>query len=119
MICIGFFDPFVCFTDKEILTIQGKTVQLKPNLNCKTYGIYVAVCTRCDSSYVGQTKNSFSKRRTAHRFKWNRSKTLILNIYQMKMHCLETIIKYNNNLKRLNFNDAYEVAFWNNLVLRI
>ena len=60
--------------DKEILTIQGKTINMKPNLNCKSYDIYVAICTRCDSNYVGQTENSFSTKYTAHRFNWNRSK---------------------------------------------
>ena len=61
--------------DKEILTIKGKTIILKPNLNCNSYGIYVAICTRCDSNYVEQTKNSFSTRWAANRFNWNRSKS--------------------------------------------
>ena len=36
--------------DKEFLTIQGKIVKLK------SFGTYAALCTNCDSNYVGQTK---------------------------------------------------------------
>ena len=42
--------------DNKYLTIQYKAVKLRPNLNCKSFGIYAAVCTRCDSNYMGQTK---------------------------------------------------------------
>ena len=52
--------------DKEFLTIQGKIVKLK------SFGTYAALCTNCDSNYVGQTKNSFSNRWTAHRATWNK-----------------------------------------------
>ena len=99
--------------DKEMLTIYGKTLQLKTNLNCKSYDIYVAVCTKCDSSYVGQTKNSFSNRWTAHRFNWNRSKSNFNpeDISDENALFRHYHFKHNNNLERLNFNDAYEVAF--------
>ena len=63
--------------DKENFNIQGKTIKMKPNMICKSYGIYVIICTKCNSYYVGQTKNSFSARLTAHRFNWNRSKSIL------------------------------------------
>ena len=58
--------------DEEFVTIQDKKIKLKSNLNCKSSGIYVALCTNCDSNYVGQTKNSFSIRWSAHRAIWNK-----------------------------------------------
>ena len=38
--------------DKKVLTTKCKTL----NLNCKSFCIHAAVCTRCD--YEGQTKNN-------------------------------------------------------------
>ena len=46
--------------DKEFVTIQDKKIKLKSNLNCKSSGIYIALCTNYYSNYVGQTKNCFS-----------------------------------------------------------
>ena len=99
--------------DKEILTIQGKTIKLKPNLNFKSYGIYVAICTRCNSNYVGKTKNSFTTRWTAHRFNWKWSKS---NFSQKDISDENALyrhyyFKHKNNLQRLNFDDACEVDF--------
>ena len=38
---------------------SGKIIKLKKNLNCKSFGIYVAKCNVCDEHYVGQTITSF------------------------------------------------------------
>ena len=99
--------------DKEVLTIQGKTIKLKSNLNCKSFGIYVAVCTNCDSNYVGQTKNSFSNRWTAHRANWNKLKSKFKE-EDISDECAlyrHYYFNHKNNLQNLNFNDAYKVAF--------
>ena len=98
---------------KKILNIQGKTIKLKPNLNFMSYGIYVAICTRCNSNYVGKTKNSFTTRWTAHIFNWKWSKSN----YNQKDISDENVLyrhyyfMHKNNLRRLNFDDAYEVTF--------
>ena len=94
---------------------------MKPNLNCKSYGIYVAICTKCNSNYVGQTKNSFSAKLTAHRFNWNRSKSNfkpkdITDENALNRHYY---FKHKNNLQQINFDYAYEVAFLEEPDLRI
>ena len=60
---------------KESSSIQGKIVKLKQNLICKSLGMYAVLCTKCDSNYVRQTKNSFSNRWTSHRSTWNKLKS--------------------------------------------
>ena len=99
--------------DKEFLTIQGKTVKLKPNLNCKSFGIYAALCTNCDKNYVGQTKNSFSNRWTAHRGTWKKLKSKF-NTEDISDECaLYRHYYYNHKkiLENLRFDEAYRVAF--------
>ena len=99
--------------DKEILNLKGKTINLKQNLNCKSYGIYAAICRKCNSNYVGQTINSFSTRWTAHRFCWNKSKS----DFNPKEITDETALfrhyyfKHKNELQRINFDEAYQVVF--------
>ena len=61
--------------DKDFVTIQDKKIKLKSNLNCKISGIYVALCTNCDSNHVGQTKNSFSITCSAHWANWKKLKS--------------------------------------------
>ena len=59
--------------ETEIITLKdGKKYYLKKDLNCKNYGIYAAKCNICKEYYVGQTKNSFSKRWNLHRHNWNK-----------------------------------------------
>ena len=50
---------------------DGKLFNLKQNLSCSDYGIYVAQCLICNHLYVGQTKNKFSTRWNSHRKNWN------------------------------------------------
>ena len=103
--------------DKEILTMQGKTKKLKPNLNCESFDVYVAICTRCDSNYVGQTKNSSSTRWTAHRLNLKRLKSKF-NPKEISdenaLYYSHYYFKHKNNLQRRNFNDACEAAFLKN-----
>ena len=63
------------FKSAFLFFIQGKILKLKPNLNCNFFGIYAALCTSFDRNCVGQTKNSFSNRCTAHRAAWNKLKS--------------------------------------------
>lgn len=58
----------VCST---IATSNGNA-HLNQDLNCSSYGIYVAICNLCKAQYVGQTKNSFSTRWRGHRATWNK-----------------------------------------------
>ena len=55
------FETMVTTTDK-IKTKDGRIFKLKQELDCKDFGIYVAQCTTCQETYVGQTVTSFSKR---------------------------------------------------------
>ena len=50
----------------------GKLIQIKRKLNCLNYGIYQAICKKCNKSYIGQTKTTFKDRWTQHRSKWNK-----------------------------------------------
>ena len=43
---------------------------LRQSLSCANYGVYVATCCIYHEQYVGQTKNRFSVRFTAHRNLW-------------------------------------------------
>ena len=55
-----------------IKTVENRTIDIKPKLNCKSYGIYSAQCSICEEIYVGQTKNSFNVRWNAHRNNWKK-----------------------------------------------
>ena len=67
----GKLQNMVCETN-HIKLRTGSFITLKHQLNCKNFGIYGARCRRCQDFYVGQTKNSFSKRWTTHRHHWNK-----------------------------------------------
>ena len=82
-------------------------------MNCKTSGIYVALCTSCDSNYAGQTKNSFNIRWPAHRANWKKLKTKF-NINDLSDESAlyqHYYNKHKNNLKNLNIDKAYSVGF--------
>ena len=99
--------------DKDFVTIQYKKIKLKSNLNSKSSGIYVALCTSCKSNYVGQTKTSFSIRWSAHRTNWKKLKTKF-NINDLSDESALYRHYYNehkNNLKNLNVDEAYSVGF--------
>ena len=52
---------------KDVLRIQkkkNKGIKIKSNLNCKSFGTYVAIHIKCGENYLGQTKTSFSTRLT-------------------------------------------------------
>ena len=52
---------------------DGSTVRIKNDkINCSSYGIYAAICSKCNNIYVGQTKNSFSDRWNGHRATWKK-----------------------------------------------
>ena len=75
------------------LKIKNKTYKINGKLNCKSCGIYVAVCKipNCQENYVGQTITAFNTRFNAHRGKWvaapvseQRDDTALLDHYRMK-----------------------------------
>ena len=48
----------VLITGKPITLKSGKTWKVNSTMNCKArYVIYVIICSKCDSFYVGQTEN--------------------------------------------------------------
>ena len=100
--------------DKKFVTIQDKKVKLKSNLNCKSSGIYVALCTNCDSNYVGQTKNSFSIRWSAHRANLKKIKTKfnIKDLSDESALYRHYYNKHKDNLKNLNIDKSYTVGFF-------
>nr|CAB3263302.1 uncharacterized protein LOC108950347 [Phallusia mammillata] len=53
-----------------VLKTPTGSIQLRQNLTCRNYGIYVATCRKCGKQYVGQTKNKFSTRWNTHRATW-------------------------------------------------
>jgi len=71
------------------LKINNKNFKITANLDCAASGIYVAICTTCDETYVGQTSTKFSTRFNGHRGKWvnatesqNRDDTALLDHYR-------------------------------------
>jgi hypothetical protein len=66
----GSFENMVLQT-KVIVLRNGKEIPIRNTINCKDYGIYGAQCNQCMELYIGQTKNSFSKRWSGHRANWN------------------------------------------------
>ena len=60
-------------SEKNKIKIKTKTIKLNnSNMNCKSFGIYAAMCKLCGNYYVGQTKNSFSSRFNGHRTTWRK-----------------------------------------------
>ena len=71
----------------NVYPFKGITVKLRPNLNCKSFGINAAVCTNFESNFVGQTKNRW----TDHRANWNKSKFSPENISdEWALHFVQT-----------------------------
>ena len=87
-------------------------MKLKSNLNCKSSGIYVALCTNCDSNYVGQMKNSFSIRRSAHWANWKqlKSKFSIKDLPDESALYRHYYNNHKDNLNNLNIDNAYTVG---------
>ena len=56
-------------TARQIQSKRGN-FSLRQRLSCTNYGVYVATCCICHEQYVGQPKNRFSVRCTAHRNSW-------------------------------------------------
>ena len=82
-------------------------------MNCKSYGIYVALCTSCDSNYIGQTKNSFSIRWSAYRANWKKLKTKfnVKDLSEESALYRHYYNKHNDNLNNLNIDNANTVGF--------
>jgi len=58
---------------EDYLCTPTGRIKLTQRLSYANYGIYVATCLLCKEQYVGQTKNKFSVRWTAHRNNWDKS----------------------------------------------
>ena len=107
---------------KETNTIKrkdGKEFSLKQDLNCKNYGIYVAECKKCQEHYVGQTKQTFSRRWNLHRHNWNKMLNANKDNREKKEEetdeqalFLHYVKKHKNELQSgLKLTKAYSVIF--------
>ena len=86
---------------------SGKTIELKKNLNCKSFGIYAAKCNVCGEHYVGQTITSFSQRWCSHRHNWKNMTTSETNDRAaLKLHYAN---KHPTSKK--TFEEAYSIIF--------
>ena len=101
---------------KTVTTLKLNKISLpiKANLNCKSSGIYVAICTICKETYVGQTSTTFSTRFNNHRKKWidapvsDRDDTALLDHYR-EQHS-NKITEW-NNLDQKGFDLAFKLVF--------
>ena len=59
-------------TTNIIKSKEGKTYKLIQQLDCKSYGVYVAQCEVCGECYVGQTITPFHLRWNQHRATWKK-----------------------------------------------
>ena len=100
--------------EKDSITIhKNKSIKIKPNLNCKSYGIYAAICIRCGENYVGQTKNNFSIRWNQHRHNWKKFKSNFStgDISDESALFRHYYLKHSDGLIDLGIDGAYKVAF--------
>ena len=83
---------------------------MKQKLNCKNYGIYVTECKNCNMQYVGQTKNKFSVRWTAHKSNW---KNLNLKKNNDKAALLKHYANYHKQIlvHKPCISDCFRVIF--------
>ena len=75
--------------------VTGKTYSLHHDVNCKSKQvIYLITCKRCNSQYVGQTKQPVSKRMNSHRFDINNFSdpafsSMVAGHFNLQDHCLK------------------------------
>ena len=104
-----------------MVMLYSKTHKLKHDLDCKSRGIYVALCSLCSETYTGQTCTSFSKRLSSHRFHWshdgkksakssNTDETALLDHYRQH-HPAELQRHFANESETKGFDKAYKVVF--------
>ena len=94
-------------TTKTIKSNSGKVFQIKQNLTCKDFGIYVATCKLCTSQYVGQTVRNFSSRWSGHRSIWKNCCSDIDDRAALKIH----YAKNHPDTVGLDLADAFTVTF--------
>ena len=92
---------------KTIKSNSGKVFQIKQNLTCKDFGIYVATCKLCTSQYVGQTVRNFSSRWSGHRSIWKNCCSDIDDRAALKIH----YAKNHPDTVGLDLADAFTVTF--------
>ena len=94
-------------------TVKNRTIEIKPKLNCKRYGIYSAQCLICEEIYVGQTKNSFNVRWDAHK---NSRKKFIRNFNSVCIgeetalfkHYLEN---HHTEIENIRLDSGFKIIF--------
>jgi len=96
------------------ITTKNLTLPIKTKLNCRSSGIYVAICNICEETYTGQTSTSFSKRFNNHRQKWiegpvsNRDDTALLDHY--REHHSFSLSGWKND-PQMGFDKAFKLVF--------
>ena len=96
--CVKICNKFHDFTEKNTeftSYVTGKTYSLHHDVNCKTKQvIYLITCKRCNSQYVGLTKQPVSKRMNSHRFDINNFtdpafSSMVAGHFNLQNHCLK------------------------------
>ena len=88
---------------------KTKTFPLNQNLTCANYGFYVATCVLCDEQYVGQTKNKFFKRWSAHRSNWTRPNCK--NYKNKEVALSRNYALFHGNVNKPPIHEAYIITF--------
>ena len=90
---------------------DGVSIHLFQNLNCFNFGIYAAQCTICNQFYIGQTKNKFSVRWTAHGSFWNIKFSEYNNTDQAALLKHYHNYHYLTHANKPKISDCYNVIF--------
>ena len=98
-------------TVNAVTNKDGISVHLFQNLNCSNFGIYAAQCTICNQLYIGQTKNKFSVKWTAHRSFRNNKFSEYNNTDQAALlkHCHN--YHYSTHENKPKISDCFNVIF--------
>ena len=96
-----------------IKTVENRKIDIKPKLDCKSYGIYSAQYSKCKEIYVGQTKNSFNLRWNAHRYNWKKFQTNLNSISKgdesaLFKHYFEN---HHTDIENIGLDSAYKIMF--------
>ena len=98
----------------KIINKSGELINLRKQLNCSDYGIYLATCKVCKENYVGQTMTSFSKIWNTHRNIWNNSTNSKFNTEETKFEDNQALVmhykKKHGETKGKLLSDAYSVT---------
>ena len=79
--------------EKDVITIhKNNSIRIKPNLNCKSFGIYAAICIRCgkimsDKPKIVLVQDGTTTEQIGKKF----NQILLLRTFLMNMLCLNNL----------------------------